>query len=473
MNFGKLTHFDSVNVKGTWWPAGLARRKRSGTLHINCTEKINLEVDGVFTRHHPFAPSLLFGPTNEETIFGETDDGIPVSLLKCFWTQHDGARTTYLANMALTGVHVRALSAVKFQSFFLSFTGLDAWAAQSPFRHEQASDDTWTVSYTDPPDLKVTVPQRRLSLYLRCAGSTEARPTAVTMAFGNSVWVEPETPVSWRAFDELSGDILGLFTVLIGSPAITRQVGGVMKVHQRRPTTKASSRTRNGMVHVFRPHVKGFEVEEFSTPELLFPRPVLGERFEAVCRDWFKTTKVLRGMYRVLFSEMRTRSRYLEPRFFHFAQCLESLHRKAISRGGGKHLPKRRFKSWLRRVDGSLPKRMPKGMADAIRRVLPQANEFSFQDRLRSLFELLETDTASHITTDVGRFVQAIRDTRNLFTHLEPRKKSFAFPKHQWFAAIDKMQMLLLIHILKLCGLPEAEIRERMRGLPRFRTPPL
>lgn len=120
----------------------------------------------------------------------------------------------------------------------------------------------------------------------------------------------------------------------------------------------------------------------------------------------------------------------------------------------------------------AMPLRLSKTLLPDIASALWKANDISFQDRLKHLFELLEPDTIALITTDRDRFISAIKDTRNQFTHVEQRKKSKAFHRLQWRDAADKALAILFIHMLKLCGLPEAEICTRMKRSKRFGTNP-
>lgn len=77
-------------------------------------------------------------------------------------------------------------------------------------------------------------------------------------------------------------------------------------------------------------------------------------------------------------------------------------------------------------------------------------------------FASLDPETAALITNDAERFKKAIKDTRNWMTHLERHKRSKPFPTPRWHDACEQMELLLMILMLKHCGLPEDRIRKRV-----------
>jgi hypothetical protein len=471
----KLNFLEPFSLKGHWWALGNSRRKISGTLHVDSNEEMRLDLDGVLRKHTiPNYAGFILGPRNERTILGQLDNGTPVSLFRCFWTSHTGSRSSHISNILIIGSHARSEASVRYSTSYLSMTNLEEWVDCNPFNGTLPlpGERTWTITCTPPPPFVVNVPGRKLQIKVVAKGSSKSNIETSTLTNRFFLRMTREGGISQRHFQLLQAAIRNLVSLLAGDGLLVRQIGGEATVSTKVRRTKSAPTKELRALRLFYVQRHQSERRQTNTAQMLFPFSAIKDQFETVCRNWFASLTRNAGIYDVFFTTLFDRSQYLETRFFNLAQCLEAFHRKWIAKGGGKFVPQKRFKQIRSRVEARLPARLPRGLESAFKRVLPQANEFSFLERLQALFVSLQPETIAMVTDDPSRFMQAIRDTRNQFTHLEARKKSKAFAREQWHQACQKMQLILIVHFLKLCGIEESLIRQRLKSSTRFNVSP-
>lgn len=461
--FRPPTLADSFRMEGEFWALGNARLKVAGAVRYAPAEGIHLDlVASLWNHRNPF--HRMFDGREANTIHGMLAGSVPVSLHRCIDTGPN-----YYANIALFGRHYQSLSRVRFRTFDLRVENLEQWVASQPWGSERSDVDgrvRWSISHTDPDTVTIRIPASRLRIEIESSLQLNSEIGGFhSLQHTDTIRVLPDRPITWKTFRRQLATLQQLLVLLAGAPLRTRRVEGVPLGHRETDLP-------HPVVWVFFKEVELKDVGSIHPAEMLFTVPALGAQLEPVFRSWFSQAERLKGIYQVFFGTFGTPPPFLETRFFHLAQCLESFHRKAIARGRGKYLPPKRWKRTLKRVRAAIPKRLPADIADAVSRSIAWANDFSFPDRLKALFALLEPETAALITDDPDRFREAIKDTRNWFTHLERRPKSKAFPQRNWLHACKTMELFLLILILKNVGISEDRIRDRLANCGRFRMSP-
>lgn len=469
-DFSKFTQQESFEIKGTWWIVG-KRAKAPGTLKYDAAHGLDLYLDAPLGINPAFGPHW-FKPQDPVTIFGESDDGKAISLLRCQCTLF-GTRPTYLANVALLNCHIRRLSSIRFTSFFVSHTTLDEWVSLSPYKHQWQKDHTCVISYKSPEPIPFVL--KDMTLKLGHNLSTFFKPDrSIVLSYDNVLMVQPNKTVGWKRLKRLVADISRLLMLLTGDANSLLRIGGTAEIGQSNEQKDLVGQDIpfNNTVYMFRNMVAQTDTTAVFSVEMIYPYNEIADRFGDICEKWFRLANRLRPVFNVLFNEIRTKSTFQEPHFFSFAQCLEAFHRRTMETKKGKHMSKRAFRAMTKRIVASFPKRLPKGMRGVMEHKLGEANTISFLNRLEHLFSSLQPETRAFLAEDPARFIRAIRDTRNLFTHLDKKKKADIIFVRQRSDAVNKMQALLYIHILKMLGLNEADILKRISNSRRFRTEP-
>ncbi len=266
--------------------------------------------------------------------------------------------------------------------------------------------------------------------------------------------------MSWKSYQRRQKELQQLLMLLSAGPLSLRSV-------EARPTPRPELIPHDPVVRVFFNQKAQTDTSQLHRANMLFPIPDLQPHEAKVFRHWFSSAKRLKGIRDVFFGTLRVRPAFMDTRFFHLSQSLESFHRKAIQRSG-KYLPRKEWRPILKKVKALVPDDLPLGITDAMRRALEWANDFSFPERLNALLGSLSPETVDLVTNDPRRFVAAIKDTRNWLTHLERRADSKAFPSDDWSTACDSMELLLFILMLKHHRVPENRIRDRVVECHRF-----
>jgi ApeA N-terminal domain 1/Apea-like HEPN len=410
-----------------WWIAGNKRQQVSGTLHVNCAEKIELDL------YDRLPKSLWRGfiaPTQRQTFFGEDDHGRPLSLHNCYSTRSKGDRVTYHVGSVFANAHIRQLASLRFKTGYVSMTTLEEWIGTEPMQSSNPAPNQFCIESVDSQPVKVNLPKEKLALSVAHALRTEwKRCDSQSIAYHSFVKMEPKKPFTLEEFSHLVTDVSRLIMLLSGEPNSYRLTGGDLLRRQGRHDEEQIDDT----VYLFRALTEQTEVRQVFTPQMIFPLPEIKDRLDDICTRWLPMARKLRPVFNVLFAELRTRSRFLESHFFHIAQCAEAYHRSTTGR-----------------------------------------RDLAFRKRVQQLFSSLESPTAALIVKpkEQDRFITAVKDTRNLFTHLDEKPKAHIFPRHQWYAATNRLLALLFIHMLRECGFPEPQIIARMKASQRFGVQP-
>lgn len=146
------------------------------------------------------------------------------------------------------------------------------------------------------------------------------------------------------------------------------------------------------------------------------------EHLESVLNNFFVMANELGFMAKMFFTELDSPSELVDARFFHLAGCLEAFHR--ITK--------------------------------------PSKAKVDFVDRLKKLFDTLEPDTKQMLVEDPARFIDAVKNTRNMLAHVDDGKSHEKFVGHQYLSANLIIQAWIVIMMLKRCGIAEPLIRDRM-----------
>ena len=84
----------------------------------------------------------------------------------------------------------------------------------------------------------------------------------------------------------------------------------------------------------------------------------------------------------------------------------------------------------------------------------------------------LSTPEVEVICNDPGEFVAAVVGTRNYLTHLDESDGDVVLDGEDLFVAIQKLELLMVMLLLKHLGLPADEVLARVQECGRFNTDP-
>jgi hypothetical protein len=177
---------------------------------------------------------------------------------------------------------------------------------------------------------------------------------------------------------------------------------------------------------------------------------------------WLSMPPEFRPLENLIYGTIRNSSMFVETEFLSLAQGLESLHRLTDS---GTLTDKLTFKTILKALLQSIRSVCKNSaLADRISDAIRYANEPSFKNRIESLIARISPEHARILLGDARKFEQALRTTRNFFTHPGIPKKTgvLASPK-DIFLFNQKLHAFLRMLMLLYVGFPEDAIFEALR----------
>jgi hypothetical protein len=424
----------------------------------------------------PFpSPAIMHGES-------ETAQGITLFSLICKKRNttspgNQGARRTlFLVGLVVFGEHYGRYEDISFNACQLSITRLREWLSAEPFLSEDrpgtAGQIIETVVYRPPDPIIVDLLDTqgiKVRIYSQRANEwqTSRKVTLehrVTLELGRA---EPMPLDDWL---KLALKMRDLFSLLIGTPVFIAGILGEGWTDQAgRPSQFAADGAVPTLCTIFfkQPHQRLGSFVHGAHMLLSYPR--VKDEFPRIVGTWLGSHENLQLVYELFAATMQVEKMYVTTRFLHVCQALEGFHR-AIN--GGNYLTAEAYDSVREALVNSIPQDTPSGLRDKLKNTLKHANEYSLAKRLRGLVDSLATETQAYIATDLGRFIQSVKDTRNFLTHLDRDADMIVLEGDDLWRATNKLVQLLTIFILRHLGVREGEVVARQRAiLGRFADP--
>lgn len=162
---------------------------------------------------------------------------------------------------------------------------------------------------------------------------------------------------------------------------------------------------------------------------------------------------------------------YAELSFAVIVQALETYHRRTTSET---IIDPGRWQDVSSTLAAQLAAAVPKGAPrDILAHKLAYLNELSLGQRLKGLIRSLGTVGTEICGGKLGPFVNQVTDTRNYFTHWDPRKEVKAVRGGELFYLSSRLIALLEVHLLRDLGFAldsracQEILRRRVRWLPK------
>jgi len=207
---------------------------------------------------------------------------------------------------------------------------------------------------------------------------------------------------------------------------------------------------------------------------MTMPYATLGAQFPQTLLNWFESLAILRPVYDVFFATYRVGRMFAEARFLQLVQAVESFDRRAKC---GQYLPDDEYKSVYETLVAAIPLSVPDGLREKMKKgTLKHANEYSLRKRVTEMLKGLSAEERDLICTNAGEFAGLVVATRNNLTHVlgdRPPDDNIEILKDQQLRhASKKLELLLVILILKRLDLPVDLIVKRVKTCDRFNLVP-
>jgi len=473
------TMYDDFIYKGRWWmPVAKGEPTRvNGVLSVKAGAKIRLDVDG------EIGPKPKFGGVVNQAqgvIHGTIDDGTSVTLLDVLWADgHYGSaghtRIAYIAGLCLFGAMFDGHDDVVFNEIEIQLTHLEHWAALvHPFTVEKQWNGEeqigLTITYKYPAIIPIDLPDPKATIYFNSdVNQQESLNVSAALTHFNTIVVRPHDPTPLEKAFVLLSDLQKFFSLITGERVFVLRFGGTVTTTRLNAATGETIGEGDTQCDVFFSQVEQ-QVVDTMTGRMIFPLSVLRDDFQRTLLNWFASMTQLRPVYDVFFGMYRTSRMYLQSRFLHLSQAVESFHRRTI---GGFYLPDDQFQPIRSQMVAAIPATVDDSLRAKLKSQIRFANEPSLHKRMTAIMNGLSAATLSVICENSGMFVSAIVDTRNYLTHLDESSVENELEGFQLALACQKLELLQTVLLLKHIGLAEAEVVDRIKQCRQFNVIPL
>ncbi len=397
---------------GHWWLPRNAEMRLAGTMTFSYQDGVRLDLIGNFD--DPLRYSSL-----GETILGETSSGEKITVHQAFsltWERpflepHKG-KSSFVATRAYVGEHFDTPEEACFTTLSFRPTYLNEWLRLNPIELKYEGGG-FTASYVMPrlqsfpidDALKVGI---EFSLH---GPSLTASLNALMFRQDATFTIDLAKPAHFDLLYELMDHLCNFLSLAIMSPIHVLDLEGRM--------------ARQEVLEEYVPWVRILlpvytvpEQEHIYETHMLFKYSEVSDRLGDLLQNWFDKRDLLQPVHDLYFGVLNGPQVYPVTTFLNYVQALETYHsRRKSNEVNPREVHKQRMHAILEAA--------PREYRDWLTKALALSNMPSLAKRLRELIELVPWPSkASAGTTD--RFIQAVRDTRNYYTHYNPDLKDKA-----------------------------------------------
>jgi hypothetical protein len=422
-----------------------------------------LELLGNFERSADYIQRVLNGDAKDrpEIILGITDAGKKITLVNCLNTRTNyssvfGVETSaYLPHFVIVGKHFNKASQINIDEYWVRFSHLGDWVAQSGFKYEYRLKEGRGVNidYSNPEQI---VLYKKKGLAVSLAFTFECIPPSATRT---EVFLKQETHMvvkktqerHYTAYMDVVSQLQNFVALGVLSPVLTQEVSGVIRGNKGQKT----------IVDIYYgTHDVPVRKKPIHPRDMLFYLGDVKGKSHRIIGAWLDAKALLKPVMDLYFSLLNTSFAYDEQKFLGIVQAIESYHRR---RYGGTELPDEEHQRRIREIlDG-----VPGEYKSWLKQRLSHSNEIGLKPRILYL--------RSRNCRLIERFlsekeVAIAYDTRNYLTHYDRRLENKSARGFELVKLTEKLRMLLEICFLEEVGFTSDEIDTLVMNSERFQS---
>jgi hypothetical protein len=456
---------------GTWWIPGYPDEQVAGILSFVPFKIATLKLIGSLRyrieERQGYYPAIILGSCShggKVTLYqcGEqkiiTDPNSGEQRVEEFW-----AHTVFI------GAHFCQVEDIQFKRIIVHYPYLTQWTNLSGLSSTPSKSDpdgaNWTINCNFPEPVHAAVSDR-WSLFLDPIRSIPVLPPVVQDITIKQLIVARIECVEETVFEEymqimhLLGDFLSLGTLKVlypttiegetaSHPVYVLGSDEPLDIDGRYYTIAVSySRTENNN--------NTDDIDGLTNRKMLFTFEDIVPQFEEFLQNWFSKHGVLEPIYNIFFGNLRMPRLYSEYELLTSVQALESYHRRAMNNHVSSEEEHRtRLSSILGRV--------PEEHREWLETKLKHSNEPPLRSRLWDIIQNSPEGVKRIIGSNRREretFAYKVAATRNYLTHYSPEAKNDAFKQDEFFTVVRKLNLLLIVCLLKEIGFSMDKIDE-------------
>lgn len=454
---------DPIETVGFFWLPTNPEDRLPGILRISSVGKVTLEVIGTFGGWQNAFQEMGIRPEptpsgavlNCDRILGLVEDGGLVTLEECLPAGSKVnfpsrfSKSSFLAKYAFIGGNYDSGTELRFSEVKFSIEGLDDWLFMSWFREEQnRKTKSGTIEYQLPEDIVFELPNEvRLTLkHVLSHPNVGVQHSSARIDRFSILSLKLERPC-------LIIDFLPLITKLCNflSLAVDQFVSIEFISCYLEEDCETVDELRSPLRLYYESSTNDSEKPEIKQHEILFSFGNVAERCEKHLSDWLTVYESFEPAFNLYFASKSNSSLYIDVRFLHLTQVVETLHRRSCQ---DTVMPEDEFRELCNSILGVCPQERKEWMEGRLK----YANELSLRQRMKDMVYPFQTwfGGKKQTTTLVNKVVNA----RNYLTHYDSRfPTSVASGENLWWLS-QKLEALFQLHLLTLIGVDPKPIVE-------------
>ncbi len=415
--------------RGVWWLPSDPEAKRDGTLTVTAGDA-RLDVLGHFGREiisesdREIVHSLFLA--DQERILGTTTDGNHITLVDCSQASGGGMilggleTAIYRAHAVVVGqARFDEGEAIEFDHVEIRTAALETWLRLQPAVvriNEDRSGGTIEFTRLLPIEFSLddgTTATIRFNTNLEGFGRESTRA-----GYAWAGWLGLRFP-ELRSLEQITsavGWLRNLLTLATGKPLTLLAVDAYRSDwtdRQGNPVT----------MHLYYPLFYNPDPmpRQVNAWELIFDFAQIRDRFAGVIARWVSFQEPYEPVIALFFSTLYQQASYREQRFLQYAQAIESYDR--LKRPKARIRSKAKHQALLAEIlDG-----VPESHHEWLKSELAWSNHLNLGHRIEHVLGGCPNVAKRIVGTDsVDAFINAVKWTRNYYTHYDPKGKANA-----------------------------------------------
>jgi len=473
---------EPVQTKGYFWLPEDPEERLPGELRISEDGRIKLDLMGLFPSARLFAGGNVndwWGPLRDmERICGHVEEGGFITLLDCMPTSIRANPfslqalefSSFCATFALIGADYEQ-NELFFRKLNFAMEGLDDWLSMDTIRNsvtvgvEDGKVKSFVggkVEYKSQESPSYTLDDGIEIQFFSPVGSSSLSPNLPLRFFSLTsqpyVTLTSNTPREIDYFINLAEKVRKFISLAADQEVRMQSFTLIDQISDR----VVPVRMYLPMIHTRTDDYKP------SHRKVLFTHSDVEARFAELMNRWieqYESNKAGHAL-NLYFAGAWKESSMLDSNLIFLAKAIEILHREVHP--DSRPLDRVQYKKWKRRILDSLPEDIP----DFIKARISLDNQTYLRDRVLSMIEPFENWFRDSESSE--EFAGRVSETRNYFTHYSGELKEELRNSEGLLNLYTKLEILLLLHILKLIGFDKyqiAQVVERSRRLKEALDP--
>ena len=469
-----MKNLEPIQTKGYFWLPNNPEEKIPGELRISEHGQIELDLMGIFSRENrqKGIEYLTDQLTDFDRICGNIYEKRRVTLLKCIQTSSQSnpfsfqalELSSFLATIALVGVDY-GQDELTFNRLNFVVEGLDDWlnfdtiktsvdyevdgdiiksvkGGRADYKFQESPsytiDDDIDIQFCAPVKSSAIFPHRPLSFF-----SLTSQPY---------ISLTSQEPRKIDYFINLADKVRKFISLAVDQEIQMQSFTFLDEIQGRIRPVHMYLQMRLARETEYKPRVQ----------KVLFTFGDVENRVAELMNRWitqYESDKAGHAL-NLYFSGAWRESSLLDTNITFLAQAIEVLHRE--TNPDDRPMDQQQFREIKRKIFDLLPTDIPQ----LIKTRIGQVNQPSLRNRAKAMMVPFENWFRDGEASD--EFARRVSDTRNYFTHYSGELRIGLREGEELFDLYTKLEILLLLHILKLVGFDRGQIAQMVNESQRL-----